>query len=105
MPRNEDIERIFSNTANSHIDKVVHMSVINSIDNFEEEKGQNINKNTEIEIKRKEYLSDKNSKAAVPILDLNKISTKKQISKEATKEYEDPFDQDSHLDLSSKRIK
>lgn len=107
MPKNEEIERIFSNTVNSPIDKVIHMSVINSFDNFEEEKKarDQKNKDTEIEIQRKGSNSDQSNKAAVPILDLNKIFHKKKMNREAVKEYEDPFDQDSHLDLSSKRIK
>lgn len=121
MPKNQDIQRIFSDGVNSPSDKVVHMSVINSFDNFEEFK-----KSSDSE--RRHYLDNQSdnigqanamikdavaNKAAVPILDFTQLPFKPR--KDERGAYDDMemgsnsivsiFDQESHLDLSSKRLK
>jgi hypothetical protein len=78
MPKNEDIQKIFSDAVNSPSDKVIHMSVINSLDNFEEEKEKSSNNS-----------NSNSNKAAVPILDFTNLPSDK---KSKTSEY--TFDQD-----------
>lgn len=104
MPKNEDIQKLFSESVNSPPNKVVHISQINSMDNFEDD--------------RKSTERDRpDSKAAVPILDFTQLPPKpKRDEKRAGHDAYDDFDiasnsigsifeQDSHLDLSSKRMK
>lgn len=102
------------------------MSVINSSDNFEEFKRDREQQDHEEtkdskDIKDKEELKEDSSKdkistkAAVPILDFTHLSQKDKKEESKSNENEDRevksnsvvsiFDQESHLDLSSKRLK
>jgi hypothetical protein len=110
MPKNEDIQRIFSAATNSPIDKIRHISVINSYDNFEEEKKSDFDEyKRSLREGNSEGASlagpDKSSKAAVPILDFTNLPSDKKKKSINTLSHEELFDKDSHLDLSSKRIK
>jgi hypothetical protein len=110
MPKNEDIQRIFSAATNSPIDKIRHISVINSYDNFEEEKKSDFDEyKRSLREGNSEGTSltgpEKSSKAAVPILDFTNLPSDKKIKSITTLSHEELFDKDSHLDLSSKRIK
>lgn len=112
LPKNEEIQNIFSNAVNSPLDKVRHISVINSFDNFEEDK-----KSQEYDDYRRSLRDgnsdgnasqngpEKSSKAAVPILDFTNLPLDKKLKSKNTLSHEELFDKDSHLDLSSKRIK
>lgn len=122
MPKNEDIQKIFSDTVNSPSDKVIHMSVINSFENFDDaEKSSERERHKQQAYSHKEedkFQKDtdkgKSNKAAVPILDFTQLPSEKE-RKKACDAYDDLdfgsnsigsiFDQESHLDLSSKRMK
>lgn len=137
MPKNEDIQKIFSNIGNSSSDKVIHMSVIGSAENFgvqEQEKDDRKVEEVKEEVKQEEKKETKqidkeenkqkekdsseksSNKAAVPILDFTQLPPKDKKKSKATKEkseyldmgsgsFASAFDQESHLDLSSKRLK
>ena len=120
FPKNKDIQKIFSDAWNSPSEKVIHMSVINSSDNFEEfKRDRDSQEHEESKIGKEKEDPDSSkdkisTKAAVPILDFTQLPHKEKI--EESKENDDEnegksipiasiFDQESHLDLSSKRLK
>jgi hypothetical protein len=129
MPDREDIQKIFDKVGNSAGEKVVLMSVIQSNDNFGEEDRDDEGKR-DLEEESKDDQSDEfhkqsstssnkpvSAKAAVPILDFTSLpeSKSKQLKSSENLDNNDSemksgsigsiFDQDTHLDLSSKRLK
>lgn len=132
MPKNEEIQKMFSSeVGNSPSQKVIQVSVINSTDNFEEDKRDiyrrehrygDIIKDDQSDSFPKQSNSSSNkpesAKAAVPILDftgLPKNDRNGSKSENISHEMQDHeiksssigsiFDHDSHMDLSSKRLK
>ena len=126
--KNDEIQKLFSSEVGiSPSKKVIHMSVINSTENFEENKHNAYNRNTNEQDMFKDNMSDSlpnqsnsssnkqgNAKAAVPILDFTGLpETDKNVAKsghnddlnENDVKSSSIFDQESHLDLSSKRLK
>ena len=97
------------------------MSVINSSDNFEEFKRERYSQDqeeTKIPKEKEDLDSSKekiSTKAAVPILDFTQLPQKEKNEETKSNNIEDKevkstpiasiFDQESHLDLSSKRLK
>ena len=130
-PKNDEIQKLFSSeVGNSPSQKVIHMSVINSTENFEEDKHNAYNRNTNEQDMFKDNISDSlpdqsnsssnkpgSAKAAVPILDFTGLpETNKNFAKSGHNDDLNEndmklsskgsiFDKESHLDLSSKRLK
>lgn len=131
MPKNDEIQKLFSSeVGNSPSQKVIHMSVINSTENFEEDKHNAYHRNVNDQDIFKDDMSDSlpkqsnsssnkpgSAKAAVPILDFTGLpENDKNMSKSGhngdsndnevkSSSIGSIFDQESHLDLSSKRLK